>query len=160
MIRTHREILYFASPFFEAALSGHWLETGRPASLSSSIITISQPPTVPGAGGSYSTAPVSPETLNQYDNSDLDDFGLLSLSEDEATSDLDSPNVNEAREGAFDKLESSPVETTTTKTAKSRKRTPDAYIELKEEKVHSSSYVSHFHAADSFGSGFYIPRFP
>ncbi|KIY74284.1 hypothetical protein CYLTODRAFT_439214 [Cylindrobasidium torrendii FP15055 ss-10] len=42
----HKEVLYFASPFFEAALSGDWAETGgsgsgRPASMSS-IITISQ----------------------------------------------------------------------------------------------------------------------
>ncbi|KAF9452344.1 hypothetical protein P691DRAFT_829342 [Macrolepiota fuliginosa MF-IS2] len=43
----HKEVLYFASPFFEAALSGHWSETGRPPSMSS-VITISQPPTVPG----------------------------------------------------------------------------------------------------------------
>ncbi|KAF8993696.1 hypothetical protein BDQ17DRAFT_1431548 [Cyathus striatus] len=43
----HKEVLYFASPFFEAALSGHWSETGRPLSMSS-VITISQPPSVPG----------------------------------------------------------------------------------------------------------------
>ncbi|KAF8647041.1 hypothetical protein AX16_006878 [Volvariella volvacea WC 439] len=42
----HKEVLFFASPFFEAALSGNWSETsgGRPQSVSS-IITISQPPT-------------------------------------------------------------------------------------------------------------------
>lgn len=38
----HKEVLYFASPFFQAALSGGWLETGRPPSLSS-MITISRP---------------------------------------------------------------------------------------------------------------------
>ncbi|KAI0063517.1 hypothetical protein BV25DRAFT_1869666 [Artomyces pyxidatus] len=43
----HKEVLYFASPFFQAALSGDWAETGRPASMSS-VITISQPPVVPG----------------------------------------------------------------------------------------------------------------
>ncbi|KAH0828044.1 hypothetical protein J3R83DRAFT_3694 [Lanmaoa asiatica] len=43
----HKEVLFFASPFFEAALSGSWLETGRPPSMSS-VITISQPPSVPG----------------------------------------------------------------------------------------------------------------
>lgn len=43
----HKEVLHFASPFFEAALSGHWSETGRPPSMSS-VITISQPPVVPG----------------------------------------------------------------------------------------------------------------
>jgi hypothetical protein len=45
--RAHKEVLFFASPFFEAALSGQWAETGRPHSMSS-VITISQPPTVPG----------------------------------------------------------------------------------------------------------------
>ena len=39
--RAHKEILFFASPFFEAALSGNWSETGRPASMSS-VVTISQ----------------------------------------------------------------------------------------------------------------------
>lgn len=34
--RAHKEVLYFASPFFQAALSGNWSETGRP----SSVITI------------------------------------------------------------------------------------------------------------------------
>ncbi|KAI9510929.1 hypothetical protein F5148DRAFT_1175325 [Russula earlei] len=43
----HKEVLWFASPFFQAALSGNWAETGRPLSMSS-VITISQPPTVPG----------------------------------------------------------------------------------------------------------------
>lgn len=46
--RAHKEVLFFASPFFEAALSGSWLETGRPPSMSS-VITISQPPSVPGS---------------------------------------------------------------------------------------------------------------
>lgn len=46
--RAHKEVLFFASPFFEAALSGGWLETGRPPSMSS-VITISQPPSVPGS---------------------------------------------------------------------------------------------------------------
>ncbi len=47
LLRAHKEILWFASPFFQAALSGNWAETGRPLSRSS-VITISQPPTVPG----------------------------------------------------------------------------------------------------------------
>jgi hypothetical protein len=45
--RAHKEVLFFASPFFEAALSGSWAETGRPPSMSS-VITISQPPSDPG----------------------------------------------------------------------------------------------------------------
>jgi hypothetical protein len=46
-LRAHKEVLWFASPFFQAALSGNWAETGRPLSMSS-VITISQPPIVPG----------------------------------------------------------------------------------------------------------------
>ncbi|EJD52766.1 hypothetical protein AURDEDRAFT_98249 [Auricularia subglabra TFB-10046 SS5] len=48
----HKEVLHFASPFFEAALSGHWSETGAGNRTSiSSVITISQPPSVPGDQG-------------------------------------------------------------------------------------------------------------
>jgi hypothetical protein len=47
VFRAHKEVLFFASPFFEAALSGGWAETGRPPSMSS-VITISQPPSNPG----------------------------------------------------------------------------------------------------------------
>ncbi|EJD02810.1 uncharacterized protein FOMMEDRAFT_122870 [Fomitiporia mediterranea MF3/22] len=55
----HREILVFASPFFEAALSGDWSETrvdegasitsgaARRQSIASSVITIPQPPSNP-----------------------------------------------------------------------------------------------------------------
>lgn len=62
-LRAHKDILVFASPFFEAALSGDWSETsqafgsknggknssnkGRPQSINS-VITISQPPSNPG----------------------------------------------------------------------------------------------------------------
>lgn len=45
-LRAHKEVLYFASPFFEAALSGDWMETARRQSISS-VITISRLPSVP-----------------------------------------------------------------------------------------------------------------
>ncbi|KAG8884139.1 hypothetical protein FRB97_005122 [Tulasnella sp. 331] len=61
------EVLVFASPFFEAALSGSWAETGRPASIAS-VITISQPPSVPEsnsnplpASSSFASGVVIPE---------------------------------------------------------------------------------------------------
>lgn len=65
MCRAHKEVLFFASPFFEAALSGSWAETGRPPSMSS-VITISQPPSIPGDKGinempEMTFAPVEPE---------------------------------------------------------------------------------------------------
>jgi len=55
--RAHKEVLYWASPFFQAALSGDWAETGRPASMSS-IITISQPPSDPGNRTGEGSIPV------------------------------------------------------------------------------------------------------
>ncbi|THU95344.1 hypothetical protein K435DRAFT_755796 [Dendrothele bispora CBS 962.96] len=63
----HKEVLFFASPFFEAALSGNWAETGRPPSMSS-VITISQPPSIPGekkiheAPTEMTFAPMDPDT--------------------------------------------------------------------------------------------------
>ncbi|EGN99744.1 hypothetical protein SERLA73DRAFT_179921 [Serpula lacrymans var. lacrymans S7.3] len=65
----HKEVLFFASPFFEAALSGSWLETGRPPSMSS-VITISQPPSIPGdkrineVATEMTFAPVDPDELD------------------------------------------------------------------------------------------------
>ncbi len=65
-LRAHKEVLWFASPFFQAALSGNWAETGRPLSMSS-VITISQPPIVPGdkihpdAPIAMTFAPVDPD---------------------------------------------------------------------------------------------------
>jgi hypothetical protein len=73
LLRAHKEVLWFASPFFQAALSGNWAETGRPLSMSS-VITISQPPTVPGdkihpdAPTAMTFSPVDPD----LDPDDLD----------------------------------------------------------------------------------------
>lgn len=84
----HKEVLYFASSFFQAALSGEWAETsggGRPQSVSSAI-TISQPrhPSgAPGSAGSSSRqtaeaqadmtfAPVDPDMDPEDLENDLD----------------------------------------------------------------------------------------
>ncbi|KAG8979858.1 hypothetical protein FRB90_007864, partial [Tulasnella sp. 427] len=58
----HKEVLVFASPFFEAVLRGCWAESGRPASLSS-VITISQPPVVPTGPQTPSTHPLNSEDI-------------------------------------------------------------------------------------------------
>ncbi|KAA1471694.1 hypothetical protein DENSPDRAFT_871704 [Dentipellis sp. KUC8613] len=86
----HKEVLYFASPFFQAALSGDWAETGpgRPASMSS-VITISQPPSVPDKHYSdvptaMTFAPMDPD----IDPEELD----IDLQE---TSDLDAAKEDE-----------------------------------------------------------------
>lgn len=65
----HKEVLIFASPFFEAALSGSWAETGRPQSMSS-VITISQPPSIPGEKGIIETP--TEMTFTREDSSDTE----------------------------------------------------------------------------------------
>ncbi|KAG6335960.1 hypothetical protein ID866_3136 [Astraeus odoratus] len=59
----HKEVLYFASPFFQAALSGSWLETGRPPSMSS-IATVSQP-------GNQSPGSPTPASPSDHDRQDV-----------------------------------------------------------------------------------------
>ena len=97
--RAHKEVLFFASPFFEAALSGGWAETGtgRPQSMSS-VITISQPPSIPGDKGindipKMTFAPMDPE---------LDEADLASDSDTGAKSEesLD-PSESETSEAEF-----------------------------------------------------------
>ena len=56
--RAHKEVLYFASPFFQAALSGNWSETGRP----SSVITIPKTFSGPQADLNMDMANHNPET--------------------------------------------------------------------------------------------------
>jgi hypothetical protein len=156
--RAHKEVLFFASPFFQAALSGDWAETGRPASMSS-VITISQPPSVPGNHGisrappAMTLAPVEVEP----DQEELLDDSKTTDNDDAPISDNDT-NVSEseqakARESSFNKLEgltdaekdsqvssSSPIPIVNASTGSLfRKRQkangPEAVIVLKEEKV-------------------------
>ena len=163
----HKEVLYFASAFFQAALSGGWAETeketGRPQSVSS-VITISQPPSVPGgkpAVDSHSEitfAPMDPDM--DPDELELDvDINRSDASDSEATSE----DKAKAREDSLNKLEMSTPGTPTTPSGKGRapdidgktssvpsspttmrsqkrqvkvkEKRPDAIIVLKEEKV-------------------------
>ncbi|EMD37723.1 hypothetical protein CERSUDRAFT_50522 [Gelatoporia subvermispora B] len=127
----HKEVLYFASSFFQAALSGSWAETGpngRPRSISS-IITISQAP-VTGAGQSAADgAPESHMTFAPMDP-DMDpdevdlalDFDLVgNTSGSEAGSMKDK---EKARESSMKKLEGSP--TAVVKFATSKQKPSDA----------------------------------
>jgi hypothetical protein len=92
--RAHKEVLFFASPFFEAALSGSWAETGRPPSMSS-VITISQPPSIPGDKGindmpEMTFAPVEPEPEDvelafDSDNVDKSEGSCTTTSESEGS---------------------------------------------------------------------------
>ncbi|KAJ7594852.1 hypothetical protein C8J56DRAFT_1023330 [Mycena floridula] len=149
----HKEVLFFASPFFEAALSGNWAETGRPPSMSS-VITISQPPSIPGDRSirepptEMTFAPMDPD----MDPEDLECLVEFPKGEDGApseseTSDTDSVKAR-ARDDSLAKLQSAPPvtvtdtdkprERSTTKKLKKRLRNcPDAVIVLKEERANT-----------------------
>lgn len=98
--RAHKEVLWFSSPFFQAALSGNWAETGRPLSMSS-VITISQPPVVPGdkihpdAPTAMTFAPVDPD----LDPDELD----IDLSESSDPEVIESSSSTIVRSGKDDK---------------------------------------------------------
>ncbi|EPT04537.1 hypothetical protein FOMPIDRAFT_1156767 [Fomitopsis schrenkii] len=144
----HKEVLYFASSFFQAALSGAWAETGRPQSTVSSVITISQPPTVPGR---MSNMEASPEMTFAPHDPDLDPEELDLDAEPEG--DPSPVEKAKAREDSLSKLESTvssavmpstnPPDGEKEKTKpmglKEKRRTkvkkPDAIIILKEEKA-------------------------
>ncbi|KAH8828376.1 hypothetical protein DL96DRAFT_1602995 [Flagelloscypha sp. PMI_526] len=154
----HKEVLVFASPFFEAALSGNWAETGRPPSMSS-VITISQPPSVPGQRSSRETemtfAPLEPETDQDDSGADTDDSARSNPTSESEASDTDNPAgkvaaKEKAREDSLAKLESAssspttslslPITTSPSKKAQARikrrpRNGPDAVIVLKEERA-------------------------
>lgn len=170
--RAHKEVLIFASPFFEAALSGSWAETGRPQSMSS-VITIAQPPPIPGENCIIETT--TEMSLAHEDSSDTespvevenpprsDTESCPSCSEDG-----EPDNKGNARDGNLAKMQgaTSSRETlasgtkgkqrapsmrrgsqTAHATVKRRRRTNchDAVIVLKEEKVSSDlDHISSF----------------
>ncbi|KAI8972252.1 hypothetical protein BD414DRAFT_426253 [Trametes punicea] len=120
----HKEVLYFASAFFQAALSGGWAETeretGRPKSVSS-VITISQPPSVPG--GSSDAERRSEITFAPIDP-DLDPDELLL----DVDINRDEPSVEDkvkAREESLNKLQQSNPPTPTSPNTKSKGKATD-----------------------------------
>lgn len=144
----HKEVLFFASPFFEAALSGNWSETGRPPSMSS-VITISQPPSIPG-GKSVPEVPTemtfapmdpdaedleaAPDVKSDGENSDLEatteqakaQARNSSLAKLQGTSSSSHPDDNHI----IKKLP--PAQATVRRRVKNG---PDAVVVLKEEKA-------------------------
>lgn len=89
----HKEVLVFASPFFEAVLRGCWAESGRPASLSS-VITISQPPVVPPGPQTPSTQPLSSSDIIQEESRPSTDSGHDSANSAPANCEDTSPEVD------------------------------------------------------------------
>lgn len=149
--RVHREILVFASPFFEAALSGDWSETRPDAAAArrqsiSSVITISQPPSNPADKSSRDNptemtfTPTDPDICP--DDLDIEELTLdldESSSETDTMSDVESKEEN--RKESLKILEGAEEGTaggrSTLKKSKSRKSSvgADAVIVLKEEKA-------------------------
>ncbi|KAI0769740.1 hypothetical protein BD413DRAFT_556540 [Trametes elegans] len=122
----HKEVLYFASAFFQAALSGGWAETeretGRPQSISS-VITISQPPSVPGGKERRSEitfAPIDPDM-------DPDEFGFdVDINHDEPDEpELSTEDKAKAREDSLNKLQQSNPTTPTTPHTPGKAKAPD-----------------------------------
>ncbi|CAL1706605.1 unnamed protein product [Somion occarium] len=110
----HKEVLYFASPFFQAALSGHWAETSsgssnRPQSMSS-VVTISQSPSAMPGEAPHPEGPTE-MTFARMENEPGD--GEASASESEF-SDVGGSNDRdvEARKKSLDRLRNSASPTT------------------------------------------------
>lgn len=151
----HKDILMFASPFFEAVLSGNWAETSvnRHRASSSSIITISQPPSQPSSSFKPQTASASsPTPPPDVDEPDSDCVRVTDVdtdlsSADESEGEL-AQNKEKERMESLQKLQGGnegtrAIRRSRSKTAPELSRTgkrrskpiPDAVIQLKEEKA-------------------------
>lgn len=111
--------------------------------MSSSVITISQPPSVPSG---LRSPPEPPQVRSgSFNNQSTDDLGLFSMSEEDEEEDLDLLEDEEKKErdrgNSFKKLEgpiSDRPASGPSYPAKGKgrgKRIPEAYIELQEERV-------------------------
>jgi len=153
--------LYWASPFFQAALSGDWAETGRPASMSS-IITISQPPSDPGNRTGETSIPVMTFAPVEFGGDEDDEVLDPRKTDTDVTtaSDVDSSPTSpdaiaDARLDSLKRLQgdsqphpdesdkSPPAKPEKLKTrdpwTKARSVTPEAVIVLKEERASSAA---------------------
>ena len=161
--RAHREILVFASPFFEAALSGNWSETAaapqddnvdaesvvhhdtRRQSVAS-IITIAQMPATSSSNATPGTAEMTIQVTETAENMDEE----IDTDVDDLRSELESldkegesnKGKEKARDAALGKLTDSSDKKSAAlapRRVKSRTRTsgpiPDAVVVLKEEKA-------------------------
>ncbi|KAF8629214.1 hypothetical protein AX17_005798 [Amanita inopinata Kibby_2008] len=125
----HKEVLYFASPFFQAALSGNWSETGR-LQTTSSIVPAPHPPNLYNHTAKVATGD---ELLDFYEDGDEN---VVAERDDtvHATDQLqkgDSEN-RQRKIKPPDSNRFSPAQATVRKCLKDG---PDAVIVLKEEKA-------------------------
>ncbi|KAJ3514632.1 hypothetical protein NLJ89_g2274 [Agrocybe chaxingu] len=144
----HKEILFFSSPFFEAALSGNWSETGRPQSMQS-VVTVSQL-SRPSEAASSSTERKFTSMDPDADPEDLEVF--VEFDQPKSDNEKHDPGTrSKEREDSLAKLEGSsanggsPTQRTGSSSRKLSdaqaivrrhpKNGPDAVIVLKEEKA-------------------------
>lgn len=134
----------------------------RPASVASSIITIHQPPSIPQNNAPTEMGSETTEirhTSTEFNalafaGSDIDDTDIFTLSEDEEESDGDKEKKESDRSASFEKLEGGSGASSSSSTQRlsatrspgvstmrnrRTRRVPEAFIELKEEKVHLPS---------------------
>lgn len=150
LLRAHKEILFFASPFFEAALSGNWSETGRPLSMSS-VVTISHSQSERIPANQISTDSSLPSADPDTDPEDLEvlvEFDSLRR-ESESRDQISLASKSKERGDSLAKLQATGQSAAGSRASVSTKRStpaqaviqrhpkngPDAVIVLKEEKV-------------------------
>ncbi|KAF9049695.1 hypothetical protein BJ165DRAFT_1413875 [Panaeolus papilionaceus] len=136
----HKEILFFSSPFFEAALGGDWSETGRPLSIASTITIPSQyridnlTTNVDSDASEQENDPVQSNTVQDISLSDNEEPGGPKPSNTHHSSDsaeaLDTPTP--LIDQSSSQTNRSPPQGFTRRRPRS---VPEAVILLKEEKV-------------------------
>jgi hypothetical protein len=141
--------LFFASPFFEAALSGNWSETARPPS----VVAISHTTSDPAEGNVRQEDSKDPSSLESEDLELTLEFDLLQGGNESREHDsANRPEIQHHPDGSGStsatvaKLEGSQTRTETPSSTKKApaaqaivhrhpKNGPDALIVLKEERV-------------------------
>jgi hypothetical protein len=135
--------LFFASPFFEAALSGNWSETARPPS----VVTVSHTASNPSEGNVQQEDSKDPSSL-ESENLELTlEFDILQGGNERC--DSVNPSETKRHQDSSVLISATPVELMGSQTKTSTKKVPaaqaivrwqtkhgpDALIVLKEERV-------------------------
>jgi hypothetical protein len=165
--------LFFASPFFEAALSGNWSETARPPS----VVTIPHTASDPTEGNVQQEDSKDPSSLESEDLELTLEFDLLQGGSGHCDHDSANPSKTRHHHDSSASISATTVEMmsqTETETPSSTKKVPaaqaivrrhpkhgpDALIVLKEEKVRALLQCIADDLIYLFALGKHVPRFP
>lgn len=131
--------MFFASPFFEAALSGNWSETARPPS----VVTISHTVSDPSEANVQHEDSKDPSRLESEDLELTLEFDILQGGNERCNS--ANPSETRRHQNSSVSISATPVELMGSQTKKvpaaqaivrrHPKHGPDALIVLKEERV-------------------------